>query len=130
DDLATGAAEQHLAAGRLDSPQHALGRGGLAAAALAHQAEDLAVVDNEADVVDGLDVADGPLDETALDGEVLLEVPDLEQWRLACAGRALLRGARCRCPVGRLRRRPAADRRRQVRGTHLSGVAHDSSTSS
>src|SRR5690606_15870445 len=66
DYLAAGAPEQDLSAGRFDGPQHALRCRSLAAAALADEAEDLAVVDDEADVVDGLDVADGALEEPTL----------------------------------------------------------------
>ena len=77
---------RHLAAEQLD---RALGRGlqahqqpaegRLAAAGLAHDAEGLALVELERDAVDGLDVADGALEDDPLgEREVLLDVADLE----------------------------------------------------
>src|SRR5262249_18712186 len=52
------AVEQDLAGGRLLQPQDAAAGRGLAAAALAHQAQRLAAADREVDAVDRLHVAD------------------------------------------------------------------------
>src|SRR5690606_10597185 len=87
DDLTVRQAEQHLAGGRVHGAQHALGRRRLAAAALAHEAEDLAVVDLEADVVDGPDVADRALQGARLDRVELPQVPDVEEGRAAGSAR-------------------------------------------
>ena len=46
------ALEEDGAAGRLLQPEHELGRGGLAAARLAHHPQRLAALDGEGDVVD------------------------------------------------------------------------------
>src|SRR5690606_13690778 len=83
DDVAFRRAEQDLAGRRVDRAQHALRGRGLTAAALPAEAEYLPVVDGEGHVVYGLDVADGALERTAPDGEVLLEVLYLEQ-RCSC----------------------------------------------
>ncbi len=73
------ALEGDLAGGRLDQAQHAAPGGRLAAPALADEPQRLALVDVEGDAVDRVDVAGRALQHTALDGEVLLEVADLEQ---------------------------------------------------
>ena len=67
---------------RLDGAQHAARRGGLATAALAHQAERLALVDVEVDAVDGAHVADRALEEALLDGKELLQPGDAQERRL------------------------------------------------
>ena len=71
--------------------------GGLATAALAHQAERLTLVDVEADAVDGLDVADRAAQHAAADGEVLLQVAYLdENGASGCVDRGSGRGQRAR----------------------------------
>src|SRR5262249_15143768 len=77
-----------LAAGRIDGAQDAARGGGFAAAALADQCQGLALGDREADVIDGADVPDRLLKETAPDREELLKVLDLEQ-RLTLLDRAI-----------------------------------------
>ncbi len=72
-------AEQHLAGRRRHRAQDAARRRGLAAAALAHEPEGLALVDREAHVVHRPDVSHGLAEETLLDREVLAEVSDLQQ---------------------------------------------------
>src|SRR5665647_2111321 len=67
---------------RRDEPQHGAPRGGLAAAALADQTQGLALLDREADAVDGVDLAGGALEDPRPDGEVLLQPLDLEQAHL------------------------------------------------
>jgi len=69
-----------LAGGRLDEAEHEAARRRLAAAALADQAERLALVDVEADVVDRAHAADLALDEEpGGDREVLGQVLDAQQ---------------------------------------------------
>ena len=69
-----------LAVGRRVEAQHGAPDRGLAAAALAHQAQRLAAVDKERDAVDGLDRPDLALDQDAApDGKVLLELRDLDE---------------------------------------------------
>ena len=58
---------------------HGAGRGGLAAAGLAHEPEGLALLELEVDAVDGVDVALLAAQEAAPEGEVHLEVLDVEQ---------------------------------------------------
>ena len=74
------------------------------AGAVADQAEDLAVVDGEGDVVHRLDVPDGALEEAPLDREVLLEPLHAQQWRAVrvVGGRGGARGvSHGRPPRGR-----------------------------
>src|SRR5262249_26252805 len=71
-----------------DGAQDAARGGGFAAAALADQCQGLALGDREADVIDGADVPDRLLKETAPDREELLKVLDLEQ-RLTLLDRAI-----------------------------------------
>src|SRR5665647_2994970 len=66
------ALEGDRAGRRRDEPQHGAPRGGLAATALADQAQGLALLDREADAVDGVDLAGGALEDPRPDGEVLL----------------------------------------------------------
>jgi hypothetical protein len=73
------AVEADLAGGGLEQPEDRAPGGGLAAAGLAHQAEGLAAVDGEGDVVHGAHVADDAREEAALDGEVLLEAVHLDE---------------------------------------------------
>jgi hypothetical protein len=72
-------AVEDLAAGRIDRPQDAARGGGLAAAALAHQAQCLALFQGEIDAVDRTDMANHALEETVRDREELLQATDLEQ---------------------------------------------------
>ena len=62
-----------------DGPQDAARGGRLAAAALAHQRQRLALADGEADVIHGADVADDLLQEALPDGEELVQALDIEQ---------------------------------------------------
>ena len=73
------AADPDLAGGRLDQLEDGLARGRLAAAALADEAQGLALRDVERDAVDGVDLADGALQQPLSDREVLDQVPDREQ---------------------------------------------------
>ena len=66
------------ARGRQESDERTAERR-LAAARFAHETEHLAVPDVEADVVDRVDVADVSSHDAARDGEVLHEVPDLDE---------------------------------------------------
>ena len=84
--------------GRLRRPQDQSPGRGLAAAGLADQAERLALVDLEADAVDGLDLADHAAQQPALDREVLLEVAHLEQDRSAPVGLHRLESGAVRLP--------------------------------
>ena len=64
--------------------------GGLAAAAFADEAERLAFLDVERDVVDRLDVSDRALEQAAAHREVLHEVAHGDErlgWRLWCRAR-------------------------------------------
>src|SRR5581483_11505311 len=79
DDLAMLGAEQDLASRGIERAQDAARGRRLATARLAHERERLALPDLEADVVDRADVADNAAQETPLDREVLLQVPDVEQ---------------------------------------------------
>src|SRR5204863_6510227 len=88
DDLARSRTIEDLAAGRIDRAQDAARGGGLAAAALADQAERLALLEDEVDAVDGADMADHRLEESARDREEFLQAADLEQ-RVAHAGSAM-----------------------------------------
>ncbi len=74
-----GAVVDHAAAGRLDQPQDRPAGGGLAAAALADQAERLPAVDVEADAVDGSDMIDHAREDASADGKVDLQVLDFQQ---------------------------------------------------
>ena len=88
-DGAVARVEPHLAAGRIDRAHDAARRGGLAAAALAHQADRLPLADLEADAVDGLDPPHVPAEEPLADREVGAQVVDGED-----------RGARGAAPHG------------------------------
>ena len=102
--------EQDLARRRVDEPEQQPADGRLAAARLADEAERLAPADLEAHAVDGLDEPDGPLEDAALDREVLDQVADDDE-RLGCQALARVRGA----GDGRDRRR-----RRLIRqGAHV-----------
>ena len=75
------AIEQDGARRRVDEAQEQPSDRGLAAARLADEAERFAATDLEADAVHGLDEADLPLEDPAVDREVLHEVLDLDQRR-------------------------------------------------
>src|ERR1041384_2075189 len=77
--------ELDRAVGRLDQAQHGAGDGGFAAAALAHQAQRLAFADRKADIVDGVNLADGASQDALLDRKVLLQVDDIEHGRAVAA---------------------------------------------
>ena len=71
------AVEQDLAVGLVaGQAQDGAAGGGFAAAGLAHQAHGAAAAQVEGDAVHSLDLADGAADQTALDGEVFLQVID------------------------------------------------------
>src|SRR5439155_10206453 len=70
---------EDLAAGRLDRSQDAARRGSLAAAALPHQAQGLALVDVKVDAVDRPNVADRPLQEALANRKELLQAGYSEQ---------------------------------------------------
>ena len=72
-------AEEHLAGGWLVGPQDHAAGGGLAAAALAHQAERLPLMEGEAYAVHGAHMPDGAPHKAPLDGEVLLQIAYVEQ---------------------------------------------------
>ena len=73
------AVEQHLAAGLFaGQTKNGAAGGGLAAAGLAHQAHSGAALEVKGDAVHGLHITDGLVEHAALDGEVLLQVLDLE----------------------------------------------------
>ena len=72
-------AHEDFARRRLDGPQDAPRRRGLAAPALAHQPQRFAFVDVEADAVHRPDVPDRPLQESLADGKQLLQAGDAEQ---------------------------------------------------
>jgi hypothetical protein len=74
-----GVAEDDLAAGGLLQPDDGPPGGGLPAAGFADDGHRLTAVDAERDPVDGLDLADHAAHGPALDGEVLLQAPHLEQ---------------------------------------------------
>src|SRR5690606_11207898 len=75
-----GPVEDHLTVGDVDQPQDATAEGRLAAAGLADEAVGLTGLDLQGDAVDGIDVADRPVEEHALpDGEVDLHVREFEQ---------------------------------------------------
>src|SRR5439155_18255854 len=76
-------AEPHLARGRLDEAEDAAAGGGLAAPRLPHQAQRLSLDDLEGHVIHGVHARDLPGEETAADGEVLLEVLDSQERRLS-----------------------------------------------
>ena len=72
--------EEDRAVRRLQQLQHAVSSRRLARAGLANESERLPGIDVEGDVVDGLDVIHGSVDEDALlDREVLLQVLDDEE---------------------------------------------------
>ena len=100
-----GAVEHHPAARRLDQAQQRATDRRLAAARLADEAERLAATDREADVVDGLHVADLATQDPAHQREELVEVLDLDE-RIAtpCGGHE--RGPSA--SSGRSRRLPSA----------------------
>ena len=75
------AAEADGAGGGFHQAHHGARHGGLAAAGFADEAEGLAFVDAEADAIDGMHLADGAAQQALLDGEVLLEVLDLDHGR-------------------------------------------------
>ncbi len=102
------AVERRRSRGRRDQADERPAEGRLAAAGLADEPEDLAALDLEADVVDGLHVADLAAEDAAVDRVVLDEVLDVDE-RLLCLGR--------RC-----------GRRRQFRVR--SGIDHDRFASS
>jgi hypothetical protein len=68
-----------LARGRLEQAQDGAPGGRLATAALAHQAQGLALFDVKADPVHRLDIANRPAHQTTGDRKVLFEILDLEQ---------------------------------------------------
>ena len=72
------AVEEHLAAALVGQAQDGAADGGLAAAGFADQAHRGAALDVEADAVHRADIAHGALQQTFLDGEVFLELIDLE----------------------------------------------------
>ena len=73
------AVEQHLAAGLFAGQTEDGAAGGcLAAAGLAHQTHGGTALEVEGDAVHGLHVTHGLVEHTALDGEVFLQVLDLE----------------------------------------------------
>src|SRR3546814_10732760 len=80
------ALEPHLAAGRLDQPEDAASRRGLAAAGLADDPERFAGLEFEADAVDGIDPVDLASEHAALDRKVLRQVLDAEGSVLLCCG--------------------------------------------
>src|SRR6266513_199703 len=72
--------EERLPGRRLLEPQDHPARRRLAAAGLSHEPEGLALADEKADVVDGLDGPHLPLEDEALGDRIVFpEVPDLEQ---------------------------------------------------
>ena len=73
------AVEQHLAVGLFaGQTEDGAAGGGLAAAGLAHQTHGGAALEVEGDAVHGLHVTHGLVEHTTLDGEVFLQVLDLE----------------------------------------------------
>src|SRR6185437_5219923 len=88
------------AAGRILLEQDQLGRRGLAAAGLADDAQGLAFADHKIDAVDRLDPADlATRKHPRVDGEMLGETLDLEQW--SCGQGRLKRWRRHRSPSPR-----------------------------
>ena len=83
-----GVAEDDLAAGGFLQPDDGPPGGGLAAAGLADDGHRLTAVDAERHPVDGLHVADHAAQRPALDGEVLLQAPHLQQRALGRLGLA------------------------------------------
>ena|SRR5205085_4082531 len=79
------AVEPDGAAGRLQQPKHGTRHRRLAAAALADEAQGLALADAEAHAVDRIDLPDGAADDALLDREMLGEVNDLQHRRLVRA---------------------------------------------
>src|SRR5688572_15980017 len=82
------AAISDAAAGGWNQAQDGSADGGFAAAGFADQAEGFALLHAEGDVIDGLDVADGPAKDTAADGEPGAEIFHFEQWLAAGQGAA------------------------------------------
>ena len=81
--------EDDVAGGGLVEHQHTAADGGLAAAALAHQAQGLAPADEEGDLVDGLDVGDLALkDDAGGYREVHLEVAHVQKDVVQATGAA------------------------------------------
>jgi hypothetical protein len=72
DDPAVRRTEQYLAARRLQGPEDTARRGGLPAAALPHQSQNLPFVDREAHAVHGADITHHLLEESLADREELL----------------------------------------------------------
>src|SRR5262249_18011648 len=92
--------EDDLAAGRGDEAEDGAPDGGLAAAGFADEAEGLALGDVKGDAVDGANPAGGALEEAGLDGEMGVEVADVEEGG-ACGGGLGGRGrGRSRCRSG------------------------------
>jgi hypothetical protein len=79
DHRAVGDPHEDLPAGRLDRAHDAPGGRGLAAAALAHEAQRLPLVDVEVDAVHGANVTHGPPQEALPDRKELLQAGDPQQ---------------------------------------------------
>ena len=107
----------HDAFGRLIDLQNGAASGGFTTAALSHQSEGLTALDVERDVIDGVNVADRPLDEqAATHGEVHFQVPDFEE-----TVRVLRGGCQCGCRIDRHLSsllQPCLRRRRPSRRRH------------
>ena len=91
------ALEHDAAGGRLQHAQDREPGGGLAASALADQAERLAALQREADAVDGLHGADAALDtDAAREREVHAQILDAQDFVRPCRGVWMRRAQRRR----------------------------------
>ena len=100
------AVEDDRAGRRVDEPQQQPADGRLAAARLADEAERLAAPDLEAHAVDGLDLADRPLQDAARDREVLDQVRTSTSGALAGGGAGLGPARRAQVATTRDHARP------------------------
>ena len=66
--------------GWVNCPQQTSGGGGFSAATFTDQAQGLAFVDEETDIINGTDVSNNLSQEALPDGEVLLQVFDFQQY--------------------------------------------------
>lgn len=102
--------------GRLDQPQDAAARRGLAAAGLADQRQGLALPYRKRDALDRVDIADRPVEEAALDRKARDEIADFQD-RLTLEFRALVPAA-----ASPKRRGPVEPAMSPRRGTAASSI--------
>jgi hypothetical protein len=81
--------EDDLAVGRLEQTHERPAEGRLAATRLTDESERLPQANGKAHIVDGVHTRDLALEDALADREVLLDVPDLEEWGFARSLRLL-----------------------------------------